>query len=57
MSRRFIPRGKHVTSLGGGVDVLIVDDDNNDEDAKFITVEDGDNDEKVAVDDEGDIKV
>ena len=39
------------------IEELSVDNDKTDEDAEFIPLEDGDDDEEVAVDDEGDIEV
>ena len=42
----------------GFVDELSIDYDDNNEDAEeFIPVEDGENDKKIAVDDEGDVEV
>ena len=43
----------------GFVDELSIDDydDNNEDAEEFIPVEDGENDEKIAIDDEGDVEI
>ena len=57
MSRRLTLR--EACSQLGFVDELSIDDydDNNEDAEEFIPVEDGENDEEIAVDDEGDVKV
>ena len=56
MSRRFTLR--EACSQLGFVDKLSINDyaDNNEDAEEFIPVEDGENDEEIAVDDEGDVK-
>ena len=57
MSRRLTLR--EACSQLGFVDELSIDDydDNNEDAEEFIPVEDGENDEEIAVDDEGDFEV
>ena len=57
MSRRLTLR--EACSQLGLVDELSIDDydDNNEDAEEFIPIEDGENDEEIAVDDEGDVEV
>ena len=57
MSRQLTLR--EACSQPGFVDELSIDDyhDNNEDAEEFIPVEDGENDEEIAVNDEGDVEV